>query len=625
MELYGGKLHFLTSLTGGFIFHRNDFWPNSIKIVVFLIFYILFLILLKKSKTSFLKIVYSSIISLFFLFIKLIVVWFNSLLDNSVNVSPTSSDEEFSFVIPPGISGPLWENRKILFNERYSMDDRAYQLVRFGFDVDEVFKLISLVQTGVVTSDIVDHAPSRRVKANIIVIFGKILNVNFDRESLSRTFSRPISSWHIFSGFILTFIASILISSIRDLSSLASSFFISLLYSLSVFSMLLPPNCDPYSTSFIDPYISYTRIFHIIFFTFLISILEYIKNNVPNFIFISEIQINLNVFSIINPLIDIFYYSFLLHPLLILFGLFGHPITTLHWGIESLNKYLFGISGSNSFFNSIGNFIWFFIVVLFVSSFLSVGNNPISVGASITIVTFITYFFNSLNCQEFMKNELFTAIGTSTLSGVTSLLNWIIEPNALYFFFYLIIFFNFTIHIIIPYITSHELYFIFYGRVTIFSYLYDYFHYTTQYITTPAFLSLILVKYPLSSFFSSLLIVHSLRISQTLPHIFCFALIIALKVLHDDLNINSISFCLLLSLLISRKFIKIIRLSRFWYKFRSINSNIFKDPFTDTYKFIKGVIYTELVSLFPHYLGGFSGPSFLWSLFTGAPMSILFG
>jgi len=624
MELYGAKLHVLQTLTGGLILHRNDKWPNIIKISVFFLLFVLFFVIEYFDLSSFSSFISCSIIGFIVLGVDIIVMWFNALLDESIQLED-HDNIDFESPIPPGIGVPLWENRKLLFNDRYSMDDRAFLLVRQGFDVEEVFRLVTLVHSGTVTKDTIDVAPDRRVRANLVILFGEPVSINLDRESLSRTFSRPPNHWHVLSSVILAFLLGICVGSTRTLFKGYEIPYVAAISAMAVFSMLLPPSCEPYSTTFSDPYISYTRITHSIFFFCIIRICQYSMTMLHGEFCIEDLGVCFKWSSLLNSTIRIVYYAFLLYPVFILFGVYGHPITTLHWILETVNKYLYGISGSSSFSNTVSGFMWSSLLMIFISTFMSIGSNPITIGVSILVVTFCSHLTSSDSCQSFMKSHLFTAIGTSTLAGSTSLLNWIIAPQSLEFILYCIIIFHFVFDVSLPYLTTHEHYFLFHGRALNLPHFASYSKYITSFITAPAFIAISLYNHSLPEPLGTLLIIQSLRLVQTIPHLFAYSLIMAMHVMRDDFGISSLSFSMICSLIVCRKLVKVFRFLRIWYKFRIVPEGLYKDPFSNTFDFSKSLILAEVVSTLPHILGGVSGPAFFWSLFSGSPMAIMLG
>ena len=258
MELYGIKLHILSTFTGGFLIRKNDKWPNIIKISIFVILIGYYYTLIYVKTTTIVRAMIASLGAVFILIIELIVTWFHSMLDESVAVE--SEDIEEAPTIPPGLSRQLWEERGIFFNERIPEDERAYQLVRKGFDVDEVFRLYDLIRQGVITPETEIKSQVRKAKTNMIVLCGQVVNIHFDRDLLSRTFTRPANNWHLLSCVILTFMLSFLIPEIRHLNSKYWHWYIALISAAAIFSLLLPPTTDPYATNFTDPYLTYTRV-----------------------------------------------------------------------------------------------------------------------------------------------------------------------------------------------------------------------------------------------------------------------------------------------------------------------------------------------------------------------------
>ena len=393
MELYGTHLHIISSLSGGFILYRNDKIPNIIKICTFVCFSILFYFLYYLNLSLFASFLYSLIIAIIVLIIELIVLWFNKLLDGSIELP--SQENELSDLtenvgIPPGISCPLWEARSVLFNEHLPMDDRAFQLVSRGFDVDEVFRLISLVLDGTITKETRVNHPIRRIKTNSIILCGQKVTIHFDRDTLSRIFSRPLNYWHLLASIILAFLLPFSTSCCYPLMNSFLIFYCSIISTIALFSLLNPPPTDPFSTSFSDPYISYTRAVFSIFTSGLAATFYQLNNKtIPAFstlptmktIKIKEIlqffsipdlnlpnQINLEaIFSIMTYFC---FYLYIFYPVLLFMGFIGQPITVMHYVFEVFDKYLFGISGTKSLIDSILHFFLSLSMFIFISLLL---------------------------------------------------------------------------------------------------------------------------------------------------------------------------------------------------------------------------------------------------------------
>lgn len=557
--------------------------------------------------------------------IELIVVWFNTLLDQSVDVSSSSGDDIPESVIPPGISGPLWENRSILFNERLSQDDRAYQLVRRGFDIEEVFRLIELINSGTITKETRDRAPIRHVKTNLIVICGRTINIHFDRDSLSRTFSRPINNWHLVSSVVLSFLLPLFVSTTIPMNHKAEIWYLSLICASAIFSLLLPPPSDPYITNFNDPYISYTRAASAVGFTGVVALMQMLEPFLPERVYIKEIDFTLEISDTLTFIMKAANYLFRLYPLLVFIGMVGHPITTLHYILESVNKYVFGLSGSSSFRKSIVDFLWSGCITVAVTLFLFIGENPITIGIAMLAVTFFLQFSIADNCHTFMRKHLVTAIVASIISGSTSLLNLVIQPLALRFVLLSIVICHLVIDIVLPYITTHESYFLFYGRILSFSFITKYTRYITNFVTAPAFISFALIRAPIYQPFAAMLIVHGLRIAQTIPDLFSFSIYSVFFFFPYDLGLDASAVSLIISLIINRKLIKVTRLARVWFRFREIPSGIYSDPLTSPKEFFLSTFLSYVMCFFPNPFGAFSTPALVWSFITGAPLSFVLG
>lgn len=638
MELYGIKLHILCSFTGGFILYRNDKWPNILKSIVFLILFGFFYIILSIDLSYLVRLLLAGLVALFVLIIELIVVWFNSMLDESVDVSSSSIDstaENNKPTIPDKISGPLWESRGILFNERIPLDDRAYQLIRRGFDADEVFRLIELIRNGTVTKDTKDHLPTRHVKTNLIVLCGQNINIHFDRDSLSRTFQRPPSAWHLISSVVLTLLLAFFVPETRPMNPPFLTWYLSLICTSSIFSLLLPPPSDPYATNFNDPFISYTRAAVAVGMSGVVSLMAFFKMFLPSKLYIPQINMTIYWKPILTFCATMANYLFIFYPFLILIGFMGHPITTLHWLLETVNKYFFGISGSPSFKKAAIDFLNSTCIVVAVSLFMLIGNQPITVGVSILVVTFFTQFSISDNCQTFMKKHLVTAIICAVVSASTSLLNWVINDSIMNILLIVIAIIHCVIDVLFPYFTTHQRYFFWYGRMIPVNFLTKYCHFITNFITAPSFISFALVNDKKSyetvnnkeifATFSAILILHGLRMAQTLPHLFCMSVAMSLIFFRYDYDLPASSVSLLLSLLLARKLTKICRVTSLWFKWRKLPNGIYLDPYVNPWKFAGSVILSYILCFVPQPFSGLSFISYFWSILTGSPMNILNG
>jgi hypothetical protein len=151
MGLYGLSLHLPCSFTGGFMLHCNDKWPNIIKCSTFGILFLDLRLILP---------LFVRVLTGLMFAVMVLIIWLNSLLDDSVSVDADDNwiEEREAPSIPPGISGPLWDARSVLFEERTPLDNRVYRLVRPGFDVDQAFRLIEVIHQGAVTRETLSGA-----------------------------------------------------------------------------------------------------------------------------------------------------------------------------------------------------------------------------------------------------------------------------------------------------------------------------------------------------------------------------------------------------------------------------------------------------------------------------------
>lgn len=615
MELYGGNLHILCTLTGGFILHRNDFWPNLVKIVFLSLFCLLYLLLLICHFKTFGIIIISFLLSLIVLSIQLVVVFLNKLLDKSIDLPQSDALIESEPELPRGISAQLWNRRNILFNQTLTPDDRVFRLIQEGFDPEEVFRLYELIENGEVTEQTTIGAPSHRIKANLILINGTVANIQLDRETLSRTFIRPPNAFYIFFSTIVTFIMTFFVSNLRYFTSTTASLYLMFIPATAVFSLLLPPSCDPYSTTLNDPAIGFTRAVALFIITASISLLDYFDEK--NFFDISHRSIIEIEIILANCCV--------LLPFLIFIGFIGHPITSIHYLLEVINKYLFGIAGSSSLYRSLVSFASYFFHFTLSSLLLKFKN---SYGTNLLMIIYFS-FVVQFCFEDFSKNRFFNVLLfrllRTVISTISALSSYFIHIKELKIVPIMITIIHFFIDIVFPYISTHQSYLFLHGRLIqphkSISLITNY----SRCVFVPFFLSYLILNYPIHCTLTSLIIIQSLNISQSVPHIYSIALLLATFTLHFEFSIKSLSLSVLISFALARKLIKVSNVLRMFNKRFYFPPAIYSDPYTNLFEFVRILIISIFIIIQPHLSLSFSFLSIVWSCITGAPPMIFFG
>jgi hypothetical protein len=347
------EVHYLRAATGGFDLYRDDFVGNTVKIVIVCLFVILFYCFFFFSLKTVGVVLMSVAVGLLMVIIKLVVMFLNHLLDGSVDAPGHEEEDDIESAgdalvsLPAGVSIQLWENRRHLFDERRTVDDRAMGLIEEGFDPEEVFTLARLIESGEVTRD-TELAPlSHRIKSTVIQICGKTMVVKLDRGLLSRICTRPSGFFDVIRAGVVSFVVAYLGRDIAKFGPV-DMVYLAALYSLSIFSMISPPGCDPYSTTLNDPVTGYTRPFFLIILSGLHHLIVLAQKHDLISLSASDLTFAKNTISVFCHLM----------PIVILMGFVGHPVTSIHFFIEVFNKYVFGICGS-------GSLLYAFLTLLF--------------------------------------------------------------------------------------------------------------------------------------------------------------------------------------------------------------------------------------------------------------------
>ena len=639
MELYGKNLHFLCTFTGGFILHRNDFWPNIVKTSTLALFCLLFYIMLIVDIGQIGRIIISFIVSTLILIIQMIVIFLNKLLDKSIDLPENELELNQEPSLPSGISAQLWSRRGILFNFALTVDERAYILIQEGFSPEEIFRMMELIQSGEVTESTHIGPPSHRIKANLILINDQVVNIQFDREMVSRTFIRPPNLLYILGSYVVSFFMSYFSYNLRYFSSPFTAIYQMFIPATAAFSLLLPPSCDPYSTTLNDPSIGFTRSFFLGILTSLISLIDLIDVKIypgmstkvdPNVIY-STSSFFLSHRDLIE-IEDILAYFCVVFPFLIFFGMIGHPITFIHYTLEVINKYAYGISGSSSLLKAAISSGLFSILYVLSAFLLYYFNNSFFVILSIiTGISFVIQFSfedftrHRINPCRTITNIFFIRLIRTLITALSSSLARFLLLKQMNVIPISITICHVIIDIVIPYITSHQSYFIFHGKILESNKYFIFLRKWISYATVPFYLSYILENYSLHYILSSLLIINALNTVHSVPHLYSFALIISTFCFQFEIPFQSLSLSLLISLIISRKLFKIARLICMSSKRYVIPDYLFSDPFTNTAKFILTVLFGYFKRIFADISISISGSGIFWSILTGAPPQIFFG
>jgi hypothetical protein len=199
----------------------------------------------------------------------------------------------------------------------------------------------------------------------------------------------------------------------------------------AIFSLLLPPPVDPYSTQLLDPFTGYTRAASCVGGTGVVALMHVIQAFVPLQFVIPEVEVELAVD--LQPFVAAAEWlaniMFRVQPFLILGGVLGHPVTTLTWSFETINAYTFGISGAAGIGEATKESLKGVMACAVVGFVLWLGNHFAPwLGVALSIAGVTAWI--QLKDVQFTKQRIVKTVLTALVGGGTAVLNWVISDSA---------------------------------------------------------------------------------------------------------------------------------------------------------------------------------------------------
>ena len=554
---------------------------------------------------------------------KVALIFINKKLDDAIDIEDPREEileDTDGIDLPPGISRQLWDARMILFNETIPIDERAMQLIGRGFDPDEVFRFVALMNDGTITQDMRLRQTRRRAKINLIVIRGRVFRWDLDREQLACVFTRPSGVLDVIRSTIIALLMTYALSYSSYYGNEAELIYGGVLAALSIMSMLHPPACEVYSTTLHDPAIGYTRPTLIILFCSLAKCCEYFRDHGTSVLRYDDWEfLRIGMCGA---------WKFL--PLFLLIGVFGHPVTTLHACIESLNMYAFGVAGSSCFLEALKDLVISVVHGVVMGTLFYFDKNPGKIPSSLFAVMYATFFVQFSSCDfswKRLKSVIlwrFLALFMSAIGGMAVLAKTDMFSLISYSLFVI----HFVFDVVIPYGQVFSRYlFVFYGKLFDVPQKLLAVRDWYRHITVPFYLVYLLVHFDLAYSFlvAPFLVMIAIRTSLSVPHIYTFGLFIAVFTLQIDFEVSSKPTALLIGLIISRKLVCVMRNAFTMAKLGTFSNALFENSIADRGRFLQALLLS---------LGQFSIPTtgmgvhfltFLWSVLIGAPPLMLHG
>ena len=451
--------------------------------------------------------------------------------DNSDDNITTSEEEELPIENTSeyhGISIALWNQRHVF--DSGDINEAALNLICQGFDPDEVFLLAEMHKNGALPLENGENSSNQIDAVQSKSSFHFKCN-RINKQKLALVLDKPSGIYEIITCTLMSVITVFCTSYICNNNHYIPWVTFTLITSL--FSLVLSPESDPYSTSVNNKFIRYTRSFTLCLLVLFQRVLYFF-----------EIKSN------------IFFWAACILPLLILFGLIGHPVSFVHWVLETVNMYCFGVCGSPSliiaafdlFFNTAHAVIAYFI--------LRIENYNTALCLMLVYLTIAAqldyYSITHLTRKTIAKFFAFIA------SAVIGALIGVFTVNETVYIFAPIIIFILTVAL--PYMCSYSQYIIFHGKILDLSAFVANtapivsFAFTIMYLTTAN-----------TSFRTDYCVLPSfclIRLSMSVPSLGAFALVLASFTLHYELLVHDMIYCVCFGCIIAIKMVSIIRIMK---------------------------------------------------------------
>ena len=543
--------NYLQAFFGGIFFIKFRFWPLIINLFFLIFFLVIHEILLYVDLSKRAIYITVGVISIIVLIIKLILWILNLFLQHTVELSDSSSCDEFDR--PSYISHEVWQVREKLINPTPSLDAVFSDLIASGLDPEQLFKLLEYIQVFHYDGHHNFQLPKDTHRA--LNICGKFHSFYITPKTLNSIFPSCNNFFIVILSFLLCYGSTIFTILLKDMLLLRERWWIGIILTFSTFSILQPPHRDPYLTKFFDEWICLSRPLAIFFISAFWNLIIYLDENYTT-IHIEEIYnftINWTIFS--PYLHDICRYALLLQPFLMLFYLIGHPLSVIVYIFESCNRYLFGQNGVESVIHMIIQIIRGAISVAIVWAIINSKWNGLTLAASISVAAFLTSFPVYFQ-KDFLHNKIITFGYPFLLSACSFIFSYCfveLVDSRWDIISWISFGWILLIDVLLPYFNSNNLYFFLHRRFPIPFPTNIFLRNFTQLVFSPLFIASALHNSNINKLLTSFLIVHSVSKAYTEPHMFFVGIFLTLVLFPYDFDLQNQSINLLLSLLISAK------------------------------------------------------------------------
>ena len=602
---------FFTSVTSGFVFTKDKI-VLIIRAIVYTMLICLFLIPYKLKLDLKQQAFFSLGISGFVLIVKLFLYLLNKLVDKSIEISSSSGEAnaESQENRPANIPGPLWDRRFEYINGRSITENDVYELISSGFNSDDVFEFYRVLNSGDYNNEQPTLEQSQLPDShNYLNIYGHLVYLPFQRKAINSIFPGNVSILYVIIATIVSFIMSFVASNSKSYAIWA--------FGPSIYSLLHPPEVEPYSTTRGDIYTGISRPFYVSIILSIEIILRYLAEHqiVSN---ISYLDVTIDwvcIYEIARP--NLLYMIYFL-PIIILF-LIGHPIGIITWFFEWLSRYMFGLGGSTGILHSLLQFLRSAFVSIIIHILYNVTkDHDYSLPICFFIASLLLQIPLSFTIQ--LKKEILRFIISLFVLSLLSMLGSFIGIKGkmtpiLISCFSLCFLFD----VVWPYIVSNNQYLIFHFRIMPkTSKVMNILRLLTPSFFAPMILSSVVKNDDPPSLLLSIVIVCTVNRSFIEPQIFAFSVLCYIMFQNFEYTNVPSTFLFYCSLCIVRKIFSITPIVRF---FRHCRPYFYDVPSFDTYDVVIQFIITFVYTHVPFIDHTIETPALFWSLITGSPFN----
>lgn len=563
-------------------------------------------------------------VALVVLAIQLSVYLLNRVIDKSIELSPPPPVEApVTVERPEGISLRLWQIRRQLVNGMSTEDVLA--LMRRGYDPDEVFACYTSLLNPMVRLTVVrslmeerEHQDGPDMREYHVKCGDRICcKLHFTREDLNAVFPGDLNIFFVIISPILAGCTVFMVNEfMRNMNMVR--LWVSLICGGAVYSLLIPPEIEAYSTTRGDESKRFTRCLTLLALASIWRLSLMIRNEYPHItIRYFELDINwINVHEEIEFVCEflIFFFPF------VMFCFIGSPLTMIMWTLEWLGRYVFGHGGYGTWLHCISRILWTVVVcvianLLFV--FLESDWNGVIVVVGLSMLLQVPLeLFRDMRLVRLLPLILFR---TAVAAGAAISGNYMKFSVAAY----VALGISVLLGLVYPYMLSYNTYVLVNLRIVNgHSKLLDLFKLLAFTWSSAMLLGSLHAEEPECPFvFFVILCIIVTNKALCEPHVFATGMIISVLSSISEMRGLRASMNLFLSMTISRKLWSVCPMMRYYMNEKPFIAIWAVASDAGTLGNLFAMLFMKAVTLIPFIYHSFAFPGFVWSVITGAPLN----